>query len=184
MLAVGSTWVGVAGVNWRHRPHHLGDEGAAREGVAGVPSGADTDGVMVDSSTAGVVSTGSNTGIRALLLDASLVAWTLCIEDTLRSAVGSSAYEAGETGASFMAIHFPAESIRSTWVRNTGYVGCRGRYDLRVLVTVEEGVAAVTLGAAADGVVIDDLALGVGTTCSWAWVNTLLLDTCLAQLAL
>lgn len=118
------------------------------------------------------------------MLDASLVAWTLCIEHTLRSAVGSSAYEAGETGASFMAIHFPAESIRSTRVRNTGYVGCRGRNDLRVLVTVEEGVAAVTLGAAADGVVIDDLALGVGTTCSRAWINTLLLDTCLAQLAL
>ena len=100
---------------------------------------------MVDSSTAGVVSTGSNTGIRALLLDASLVAWTLCIEDTLRSAVGSSAYEAGETGASFMAIHFPAESIRTTRVRDTGYVGCRGRNDLRVLVTLEEGVTTVTL---------------------------------------
>jgi len=118
------------------------------------------------------------------LLYASLVAWTLCIKDTLRSAVRSSAYEARETGASFIAIHFSAERIRTTRVWNTGDVGCRRCNDLRVLVTVEEGVTAVTSWAAADGVVIDDLALGIGTTCSWTWVNTLLLDTCLAQLAL
>lgn len=62
-MGIGPTGGRVAGVNWLHRSDHLRDEGTAREGVSGVASGADTDGVMVNSSTASVVSTGSNTGI-------------------------------------------------------------------------------------------------------------------------
>lgn len=139
---------------------------------------------MVDCSAAGVVSAGSNTGVGTLLLDTRLVAWALGVEDTLRTAVGSGSYVAPETGTRLVPIDFSAESIGATWVRDTGDVRGRRWRLVGILVAVEEWVAAVAAWTAADGVVVDNFALGVGTAGARARVDTLLLDTCLAQLAL
>jgi hypothetical protein len=69
---------------------------------------------VIDCSTAGIVSTGSDTGVRTLLLDTGLVTGTLRIQDTLRAAVRRSSYEARQTGAGLVAVDLPALSIGST----------------------------------------------------------------------
>ena len=58
-----------------------------------------------------------------------------------------------------------------------------GRCDyFGILDAIDEGISAVTSWTATDGIMIDHLALTIGSTGSRAWVNTLLLDTGLAEL--
>jgi hypothetical protein len=139
---------------------------------------------VVDCGATSVVSAGTNTRVGTLLLDTRLVAGALGVEDTLWTAVGSGANVATETGARLVPIDFSAESIGAAWVRHTGDVrGRRGRL-VRILVAVEERVAAVASRTAADGVVVDNFALCIGATGARARVSALLLDARLAQLAL
>ena len=139
---------------------------------------------MVDGGTPGVVPTSTHTGIGTLLLDASLVAGTFCVEDTFWAAVGCCSDVPWSTRAGFMPIDFPADGVGTTWVWNTWDVWCWWPDDLWVLVAVEERIATVSLGTTADGIVIHHLTLGIGSTCPWARVNTLLLDASLTELAL
>jgi len=115
-------------------------------------------------------------------LDASLVARTFCIEDTLWTTVGSSSNVAIPTRASLMSVNLSADGVGSTWIWNTRNVWCRRSHNLWVFVAVEERISAVALGTAAYGVVVDHLALGVGSTGPGTGVNTLLLDTSLTEL--
>lgn len=137
---------------------------------------------MVDCSTPGVVSTSTNTWIGALLLDASLVAWTFCIEDTLWTAIWSGSNVALPTRACLMSIHLSADGVGSTWIWDTRNVRCRWSHNLWIFIAVEERVSAVSLGTAANGVVVDHFALGIGSTGPGTGVNTLLLDASLTEL--
>lgn len=48
-------------------------------------------------------------------------------------------------------------------------------------ITAREGVPCVALGAATDGIVVDDLTTSILSTCSWTWIPTFLTQTCLSQ---
>ena len=137
---------------------------------------------MVDCSATGVVSTSTHTRIGALLLDASLVAWAFCIEDTLWTAVGGSSDVSSTTRAGLVTVYLSADGVGTTWIWNTGNMWCGWSHNLWVFVAVEEWVSAVSLGAAAYGVVVDHLALSIGPTGSGTGVNTLLLNASLAEL--
>ena len=56
--------------------------------------------------------------------------------------------------------------------------------NLGIFVTVEERISTVSSWAGADRVVVNNFALGIRPTCSWARIHTMLLDTSLGQLAL
>lgn len=116
-------------------------------------------------------------------MDTGLVAWTFCIENTLWTTVGSSSNVAIPARASLMSVNLSADGVGSTWIWDTRNVRCRRSHNLWVFVAVEERISAVSLGTAAYGVVVDHLALGVGSTGPGAGVNTLLLDTSLTELA-
>ena len=136
---------------------------------------------MVDCGTARIVTTGTCTGLRALLLYAGLVARALGVEDTLGPTVGSGPNVTRLTGAGLVAVHFSADGVGSTRVGHTGDMrGWGWRLD-GILVAVEERVTAVALWTAADGVMINHLALCIGPTCPRAGVSTLLLDAGLAE---
>lgn len=139
---------------------------------------------MVDGLAAAVVPTGTYAGVRALLLDARFVAWTLGIDDTFRSAVWCGAYVTWQTRAGLVTIDFSAERIRSTGVRHTGNLWSLNWWWFRLPRAAKEWITNVAVGAAADGVVVDNLTFSVSTACSGAGVSTLLLDAGLAQLAL
>ena len=81
-----------------------------------------------------------------------------------------------------MSVNFSADGVGSTWIWDTGNVWCRWSNNLWVFVAVEEWVSTVSLGTAAYGVVVDHLALGVGSTGPRTGVNTLLLYTGLTEL--
>ena len=115
-------------------------------------------------------------------MDASLVAWAFCIEDTLWTAVGGSSDVSSTTRAGLVTVYLSADGVRTTWIWNTGNMWCGWSHNLWVFVAVEEWVSAVSLRTAAYGVVVDHLALGVGSTGPGTGVNTLLLDTSLTEL--
>ena len=115
-------------------------------------------------------------------MDASLVAWAFCIEDTLWTAVGGSSDVSSTTRAGLVTVYLSADGVRTTWIWNTGNMWCGWSHNLWVFVAVEEWVSAVSLGAAAYGVVVDHLALGVGSAGPRTGVNTLLLYTSLTEL--
>ena len=115
-------------------------------------------------------------------MDAGLVAWTFCIEDTLWTTVGSSSNVASPTRASLMSVNLSADRVGSTWIWDTRNVWCWRSHNLWVFVAVEEWVSTVSLGTAAYGVVVDHLALGVGSAGPRTGVNTLLLYTSLTEL--
>ena len=77
---------------------------------------------MIDGRTAGVVTTGSDTGVATLLGDTGQAGRTLSIEDTLRPAVGGNSYEAWQTGAGLVTIDFSTLSIWAAGRGNTGNV--------------------------------------------------------------
>ena len=136
---------------------------------------------MVDCGTAHIVTTGTCTGLRALLLNTGLVARALGVENTLGPTVGSSPDVARLTGAGLVAIHFSAYGIGSTRVGHTGDMRSWGWRLDGILVAVEERITAVAPWTATYGVVVDHLALCIGPTCPRAGVGTLLLDAGLAE---
>ena len=138
---------------------------------------------MVDGGTPGVVPTSTHTWIGTLLLDASLVAGTFCVEDTFWAAVGCCSDVPWSTRASFVPVDFPADGVGTTWVWNTWDVWCWWPDDLWVLVAVEERISTVSLRTTADGIVIHHLTLGICAASPRARVNTLLLDASLTELA-
>jgi hypothetical protein len=113
-LSIGPAGRGVAGVDDLRSGDDLRQERTAGERISGVAGGAGTDGVVIDSSTASIVTTGSHTGVSTLLGYTGLAGRTLGIEDTLRSAVGRNSYEAWQAGTGLVTIDFSALSIWST----------------------------------------------------------------------
>ena len=81
-----------------------------------------------------------------------------------------------------MSVNFSADGVGSTWIWDTGNVWCRRPHNLWVFVAVEERISAVSLWTAADWVVVDHLAFGIGSAGPGTGVNTLLLDTGLTEL--
>lgn len=81
-----------------------------------------------------------------------------------------------------MSIHLSADGVGSTWIWDTRNVRCRRSHNLWIFVAVEERVSAVSLGTAANGVVVDHLAFGISSTGPGTGVNTLLLDASLTEL--
>ena len=113
-LSVGPAGRGVAGVDDLRPGDDLRQERTAGERISAVARGAGTDGVVIDSRTASIVTTGSHTGVATLLGYTGLAGRTLSIEDTLRSAVGRNSYEAWQASTGLVTIDFSTLSIWST----------------------------------------------------------------------
>ena len=112
-LRVGPAGRGVAGVDDLRPGDDLRQERTAGERISAVARGTGTDGVVIDSRTASIVTTGSHTGGATLLGYTGLAGRTLSIEDTLRSAVGRNSYEAWQASTGLVTIHFSTLSIGS-----------------------------------------------------------------------
>lgn len=121
-LRIGPAGRGVAGVDDLRSGDDLRQERTAGERVSGVARGAGADSVVIHSRTAGIVTTGSDTGVATLLGYTGLTGRTLGIEDTFRPAVGRNSYEAWLAGAGLVTIDFSTLSIWSTGRGNTGNV--------------------------------------------------------------
>ena len=75
---------------------------------------------MVDDLALGCRSTGPGTRVATLLSDTGQVAWTLTVEDTLRSTVGRDSDISGQAGAGRDASLVPALREGATGVRQAG----------------------------------------------------------------
>ena len=113
-LRVGPAGRGIAGVDDLRPGDDLRQERTAGERISAVARGAGTDGVVIDSRTASIVTTGSHTGVATLLGDTGQAGRTLRIEDTLGPAVGRDSYEAGQAGAGLVTVDFSTLSIWTT----------------------------------------------------------------------
>ena len=85
-LSVGPAGRGVAGVDDLRPGDDLREERTAGERVSAVAGGAGADGVVIDCGTAGVVATGSDTGVATLLSYAGLAGRTLLGERNINIA--------------------------------------------------------------------------------------------------
>lgn len=85
-----------------------GQQSAAGERISRVASRAGAAGCVIDDTAAGSKATGPGARISALLVDAGLVAGTLCIYGALWSAVGRRSHVVGQTAAAGSAVHHPA----------------------------------------------------------------------------
>lgn len=85
-LRVGTAWIRRARISLPLRQRRRGaDPDAVHEGIAGVAAGATADGIMIHRKTIRVLSAGTGTRIRALVVDARLVLRTLGANDASRS---------------------------------------------------------------------------------------------------
>lgn len=71
------------------------------------------DGIVVDNSAFGILSTDSSAGIFTLLIDTSLSRLAIGIEETFGPATGWNAQISGLTRASWTAIDFTTDAIRT-----------------------------------------------------------------------
>jgi len=113
-LCIGSTGGRIARVNRVRSDDCFRDERTSRERITSVASWTVTDCIVVDCLTSGIVATGSNTGITALVLDTSFIAWAFGIQNTFRSTVWWGTNVAWQTSAGLIAIDFSALSIGAT----------------------------------------------------------------------
>ena len=181
-LCISSTRRRIARVNRVRSDDGFRNERAARERITSVASRTVTDCIMIDCLASGIVTTGSNTGVTALVLDTSFVAWAFGIQDTFRSTVWWGTNVAWETSAGLITIDFSALGIGATGRGHTWNLGSLWLgHNLWFSVTAVEWITTESLGTGADGVVVDNLTLSIGTTGSWTGVNTLLLDTSLGK---
>lgn len=83
VLAVGSTWVGVAGICWFNYNWRRRNERAGRERVTIVASVTGADRVVVSDRALGIAATCARTRVGALLLHTCQVVGALCVDKTL-----------------------------------------------------------------------------------------------------
>ena len=124
-------------------------------------------------------STGSWAGVDTFLPHTGLVAGTLSVDRTFWAAIRGDSYVVRETGAGghFICIPTLREWTTRSWVARVHR--CRSWWRLcdNHSHTVAEGIAGESWGTLADWVVVGDLASGVVSTSTRAWINTLLVDT-------
>jgi hypothetical protein len=174
---VGSTWIWDTRNVWCWRSHNLWVFVAVEEWVSAVSLGTAAYGVVVDHLALGVGSAGPGTGVNTLLLDTSLTELTFRREQALWSAVGRAPEIAREAGTHRARTLRPALTIWSTWVRITRVCWLLDYWFSRLATTRREGVTDVSLWTAADGVVVDNVTLGVDSTNSNTWVLAAKIDT-------
>jgi len=85
------------------------------EGIARVAAGAAADGIMIHRETIRVLSAGTGTRIRALVVDARLVLRTLGANDASWSTGRRDAGESWLTQAYCMSVLNSAIAVRSAW---------------------------------------------------------------------
>lgn len=85
-LRIGTAWIGEARIFLSLRQRRRGaDSGAVHEGIAGVAASTAADGIMIHRETIRVLSAGTRTWIRAVVVNARLVLRTLGANDASRS---------------------------------------------------------------------------------------------------
>lgn len=85
-LRVETAWIRQARISLSLRQRRRGaDPDAVHEGIAGVAAGAAADRIMIHRKTIRVLSAGTGTRVRALIVNARLVLRTLGADDTSRS---------------------------------------------------------------------------------------------------
>ena len=75
-----------------------------------------------EESSPGVITAGAAAWIRTALLDAGLVAGTLCVQDALGPTVGRGAHVANQAGAGLVPVHLAALRSGAAWRRHAGNV--------------------------------------------------------------
>lgn len=181
-LCIGSTRGRIAWVNRVRSNDCFRNERAARERITSVASRTVTDCIMIDCLASGIVTTGSNTGVTALVLDTSFVAWAFGIQDTFRSTIWWGTNVTWKTSTGLITIDFPALGIRATGRGHTWNLGSLWLGDnLWFSVAAVEWITTESFRTGADWVVVDNFAFSIGSTGSWTRINTLLLDTSLGQ---
>lgn len=132
---------------------------------------------MILHGAPGEIAAGARTRVLAPLIDTRGGAETLRVIGAFRSAVGRTTDVVEQTRAGRLRADHFALRVRTARVRRARvtFVLRRWRHSAD-LEAVHEGVAGVTIGAAADGIVVHRQAVGVLSARTWTRVRALVAD--------
>lgn len=153
------------------------------EGIAGITASTAANGIMVHRKAVCVLSTRTWTRVRALVIDARPVLWTFGTDDATRSA------GRWDSGESRLAEAHCVSVVRSTiaigsawrWIAGIDWHGQR-RHDIDDGTTIH-WIASVTRQTGAHRRVIDYTTSGILAASAGARINTLIVQTGLAAVA-
>lgn len=131
---------------------------------------------MIDYLTVGISTTGAGTRILTLLLLTGTIRRTIGVKNTLgTTTVVGIAKVFRQTLTRSNTVPFATNSIGPTWTRAAGCTHFDISFDF--WTALNEWITGKALLADALHHMADDAAVSVGATASWAWINTLLVNT-------